>query len=214
MKRNSVNRNERDGFTLIELLVVIAVISILAGLLLPVLSSARQKAQATQCLNNLRQLGQATLIYCDDSGDLLPFAWYNDPDARVNNFYSLLMPILYRSDFDGYGDFEFGVGACPTRQKEPLVGPTPMRISYGMNAFTSIAFPDPRTRRLGQAQIAGSTTTLLIADDAYTYNHPSIDRLANDEVGYKHSNRANILFLDAHAAAYSLKQTNGLAVKF
>ncbi|MGA2656602.1 MAG: glycosyltransferase [Verrucomicrobiota bacterium] len=213
-KGKCMTRNGRDAFTLIELLVVIAVIAILAGLLLPALGRARQKAQATYCLNNLRQLGEATVLYCGDSGDLLPFAWYDDPDARVNNFYALLMPVIYRTDFDGYGDFEYGVGACPTRQKEPLVGPTPMRISYGMNAFTSIDPPDPRTRRLVQAQSTGAATTLLIADIAYPYNHPSIDRLANDEIGYKHLHKANILFFDGHVAAYALRQTNGLAVKF
>ncbi len=209
-----MTRNARGGFTLIELLVVIAVIAVLAGLLLPVLSSGRRKAQATQCLNNLRQLGQAALMYCDDSGGLLPFAWYNDPDARVNSFYALLTPILTRSDFDGYGDFLYGVDACPTRQREPLVGTTPVRISYGMNAYNSINFPDPRTRTLVQAQSAGVSTTLLMADVAYTYNHPPIESLGNDQTGYKHSGRANILFFDGHVAGYSLSQTNGLAVKY
>ena len=203
---------KKNGFTLIELLVTIAIIAILAAMLLPSLSAAHKKAQAVQCQSNLRQLSVTTFMYCQDNNDYLPFAWYDDTDASDNNFLSLLTPILYHVEFDGYGDFESKIFMCPKRMTEPLVGPNPMRISYGMNANNSINFPDPRTRRLGA--VPNPASTLLLADIAFAYNHPPIERLDPGQTGYKHDNRANLVLFDGHAAVVSTLQTNTLTVNF
>jgi prepilin-type N-terminal cleavage/methylation domain-containing protein/prepilin-type processing-associated H-X9-DG protein len=213
-------RPKDAGFTLIELLVVIAIIGILAALLLPTLASAKRKARAIQCVNNLHQLSHATFMYCDDNEDYLPFAWYDDPDPVHNNFYNLLSPYIYGdAGFDGYGDYEDNVYACPTRLDEPLPDDqNPFEVSYGMNASNSVNYPndDPAivVHKLAEAQANNASTRLLIADVSWPYNHPAITVISTNQVGFKHSARANMLFYDGHVAATSTFQTNNVILSF
>ena len=110
MKRTlpSNQQYSKTGFTLIELLVVIAIIAILAGMLLPALSNAKERGKKALCTSNLRQLVLGTMMYADDNEDRLPTPQF-DPE------------LIPGSDpWRGYVLFEGGAKGAPADQSNPL----------------------------------------------------------------------------------------------
>ena len=78
-----ISVRRRGGFTLIELLVVIAIIGVLVALIMPAVQSAREAASRTQCINNLKQMGLASMEYHDSFGAFTG-GWYCDPTVDTN----------------------------------------------------------------------------------------------------------------------------------
>src|SRR5215475_14482793 len=90
--RPHLSTKRASAFTLIELLVVIAIIAILAAMLLPALSSAKNKANRISCTNNLRQLGLGVVLYADSNNDRLPPTLFNpEKDPASGPFESYFL---------------------------------------------------------------------------------------------------------------------------
>jgi prepilin-type N-terminal cleavage/methylation domain-containing protein/prepilin-type processing-associated H-X9-DG protein len=120
MKRHSSPRRVRIGaFTLIELLVVIAIIAILAAILFPVFAKARSKARQTACISNMKQIGNAMMMYVQDYDETLPFKrymedgsgfpWNFDAQNRSRSWKDLVYPYI-KNGGRGVGADKAGTG--------------------------------------------------------------------------------------------------------
>ncbi len=168
------------NFTLIELLVVIAIIAILASMLLPTLNKARDKAQSTACVNNLKQISTAIMLY--GNGEWFPprSGATNADQSTPNSWEQFVVSTL---GGDGAHANRWNLVAkyltCPT-DKNALVGSKKTRLSYAFNAGSQSD---------GKVPYANDMSRSLAANQAFR-----MDRVKPFYSNYK-TNRNDIVLL-------------------
>jgi prepilin-type N-terminal cleavage/methylation domain-containing protein/prepilin-type processing-associated H-X9-DG protein len=198
--------SERRGFTLIELLVVIAVIALLAAILFPVFSRAREKARQSSCASNIKNLGTAVLMYTQDFDETLPLAAYQVPPSDVLTWHDLTDAYVKNQQ----------IWHCPSSAVKKTDGGGKITTHYGYNAphLTTMAsdFSNAGTHHaVVLADVNVPTQTVLLADakssvdgswcgddGKYLLAPSGSDSDCWGRPNWLHSDGGNVLWLDGH----------------
>ncbi len=207
----------KKQFTLIELLVVIAIIAILASLLLPALSKARDKAEAITCTNNLKQVGLSEQMYCADWRSTLTVAQaYNANDSKTFLWYRSMAQGEYISiKWNTSDTVDNNISDMPTNKPCELVCPAndpdsfsnALRtyghlinntLTYNMNKSSTFSLRFTRMKKPSGVLLAGDSYNASTTSQ-YAKTYFSAESSSSCYSVGIHGNRSgNFLFGDGH----------------
>ncbi|HEX8521421.1 MAG TPA: prepilin-type N-terminal cleavage/methylation domain-containing protein [Tepidisphaeraceae bacterium] len=195
-----------NGFTLVELLVVMGIITLLIGLLMPAMSSAREQSKSVQCLSNLRQMGILTHAYIVANGGHYPLATYNADNWDFSFVSGKVVPGLL---WGGRGDAK--IQQCPSWDGKSSPGTLFTGYNYNTSylggelqgtkfrpsAKASQVRQPSRTAIFGDGEYAAGTNRYMRAP-FFTAADSNVARWAGTQ-GFRHRRRTNVCFCDGHA---------------